>query len=179
MKKGSLIKLTHLVEGRGKFVKEFLGGIKDSKRLCNSNNVAETGTMVDGRDTDVAVDLALTIEVLDPVAGQDASLGVADDIDLAGPSLVQDIVGKVGQLLGGRLDRVQTAKATRDGAVDSVGQGKDTVAPLNQDGCDVAPRVESQQGCMDLQLVQRKARRELKYMIDRGEKKCSCSSVCR
>lgn len=99
--KGNIIKLTHLVEGRGKFVKEFLGGIKDSKGLCNSNNVAESGTMVNGRDTDVAVDLALTIEVLDPVAGQDASLGVADDIDLAGPGLVQDIVGKVGQLLSG------------------------------------------------------------------------------
>ena len=145
-----------MVEGRGKFVKEFLGGIKDSKGLCNSNNVAETGAMVDGRDTDVAVDLALAIEVLDPVAGQDASLGVADDIDLAGPGLVQDIVSKVGQLLGGRLDRVQTAKAAGDGLVDSVGQGIDTITPFDQDGCDVVPRVEGQQGSMDLQLVQSK-----------------------
>lgn len=95
-KKGNIIKLTHFVEGRGKFVKECLGGIKDSKGLCNGNNAAESGTMVDGRDTDVAVDLALAIEVLDPVASQDASLGVADDIDLAGPGLAQNIVSKVG-----------------------------------------------------------------------------------
>lgn len=106
--------------------------------------------MVDGRDTDVAVDFTLATKILNPVPGQDASLRVADNVNLRGVGLVQDIVGEVSQLLGRGLDRVQAPHTARYSLVDSIGQGENTVTSLDQDGCDIAPRAEGQQRGVDL-----------------------------
>lgn len=92
--------IDHLVERRGDEIKERLARSKDLEGLGNGGNAAEGRAVVDGRDSDVFVDLACAIQVLDPVSGKNTTLGMTDNVDLSGIHLGQDTIDKGAQLLG-------------------------------------------------------------------------------